>query len=285
MIHTVRQLMDEQAAGLVGRDDEMAVLRQLLGEGGPIVVFVHGIAGIGKTALVEAFAAEARASGATVLRLDCRSFEPTERGFLAALEARTGGNLATAEDAAVRLGSLGERIIVLLDTYEVLRILDPWLRRAFVPALSDQVRVVLSGRDAPMTGWPSEMGDLFRGLPLENLSHEEALALLDLAGVTHDDASRIYHLARGHPLSLRLAASALAERPAVNLEAVTVRAIVEGLTELYLGVLDSRTREALDAASVVRRTTLSLLAAMLPGSAPQDAFDRIAGTPVRRARR
>src|SRR4029077_9358119 len=63
--------------------------------------------------------------------------------------------------------------------------------------------------------------------------------------------------------------------PDVNLETMTVKAIVEGLTELYLGVLDAKTREALDAASVVRRTTTSLLAAMLPDTAPQDAFDRL----------
>ena len=52
-----------------------------------------------------------------------------------------------------------------------------------------------------------------------------------------------------------------------DLDAVTVKAVVEGLTDLYLGVLDAETRRALDAASVVRRTTLSLLAAMLPESA------------------
>lgn len=275
MSHTVRQLMDEQAAGLVGRDDEMAVLRQLLGDGGPLVVFVYGIAGIGKTALVEAFAVEARVRGTTVLRLDCRSIEPTERGFLAALETRTGGELATAEDAAARLGSLGERVILVLDTYEVFRLLDPWLRQTFVPSLTDKVRIVLSGREPPMTGWPSDLGGLFRGLPLGNLRRDEAEELLDRAGVNPDDADRIYHLARGHPLSLRLAASAMAERPGVSLEAVTVKAIVEGLTELYLGVLDPRTREALDAASVVRRPTISLLGAMLPEAAPQDAFDRL----------
>ncbi len=279
MTHTVRQLMDEQAAGLVGRDDEMAVLRQLLGEGGPLVVFVHGIAGIGKTALVEAFAVEARARGTTVLRLDCRSIEPTERGFIAALESKIGGQLATAEDAAARLGSLGDRVVLLLDTYEVLRILDPWLRQSFVPALADNVRLILSGREAPMTGWPSALGGLFRGLAIENLAYADAEALLVRAGVDHEAADRIYRLARGHPLSLRLAASALTERPGVSLEAVTVKAIVEELTELYLGVLDPRSREALDAASVVRRATLSLLAAMLPGSAPQDAFDRLRALP------
>jgi hypothetical protein len=279
MSHTVRQLMDEQAAGLIGRDDEMAVLRQLLGERGPLVIFVHGIAGIGKSALVEAFAAEARDRGATVLPLDCRSIEPTERGFLSALEGKTGGRLASAEDAAARLGSLGARVILALDTYELLRVLDPWLRQAFVPNVTDNVRIILSGRESPMTGWPSALSELFRALPLENLRREEAEALLDRAGVDPDDADRIYHLARGHPLSLRLAASALAGRPSVSLEAVTVKAIVEGLTEVYLGVLDPKTRQALDAASVVRRPTLSLLAAMLPETAPQDAYDRLRTLP------
>ena len=110
MTQTIRQLIDEQATWLVGRDDEMGVLRRLLGEGGPLVVFVHGIAGIGKSALVEAFGVEARAAGATVLRLDGRSIEPTERGFLAALEGKTGGELTTAEAAATRLDKLGAQL-------------------------------------------------------------------------------------------------------------------------------------------------------------------------------
>lgn len=279
MTQTVRQLMNDQALGLVGRDDEMEILRQLLGEASPLVVFVHGIAGIGKSALVEAFSVEARAHGATVLHLDGRSIEPTERGFLAALEGKTGGDVATAEDAAARLSRLGDRVILIVDTYEVLRLLDPWLRQTFVPALTDRVRVLLAGREAPMTGWPAHLGGLFRGLPLENLPRDEAEAVLARAGLAGDEADRIYRLARGHPLSLRLAASALAERPDLKLEAVTVKAIVEGLTELYLGVLDPKTREALDAASVVRRPTLSLLAAMLPDIAPQMAFDRLRALP------
>ena len=112
-------------------------------------------------------------------------------------------------------------------------------------------------------------------MTLENLDRADAEALLERAGVDQGDAERINAIARGHPLSLRLAASALAERPGMRLEAVTVQTIVEELTDLYLGVLDARTRLALDAASVVRRTTLSLLGAMLPDSAPQDAFDRL----------
>jgi len=279
MSRTVRQRMDEQVVGLVGRDEELAILCRLLGDEGPLVVFVHGLAGIGKTALVEAFALEARFREATVVRLDCRSIEPTERGFLDALADRTGGRLQTADDAASRLRDLGSHVVLVIDTYELFRVLDPWLRQAFVPALSDNVRLVLSGRESPMTGWPSAMGALFRELPLENLRRSDVATLLELVGVTPDDADRIYQIARGHPLSLRLAASALAGRPGSSLDAVAVRAVVEGLTELYLGVLDPGTRRALDAASVLRRSTLSLLAAMLPDTAPQDAFDRLSALP------
>ena len=42
MGRSVAQLLEEQAAGLVGRADEWAILNLLLGEGGPLVVFVHG---------------------------------------------------------------------------------------------------------------------------------------------------------------------------------------------------------------------------------------------------
>ncbi len=44
-------------------------------------------------------------------------------------------------------------------------------------------------------------------------------------------------------------------------------------------MLDGKTREALDAACVVRRPTLSLLGAMLPDTAPQDAFARLRTLP------
>src|SRR5258707_13760881 len=103
MTHTVRQLMDELASGLVGRDEEMALLRRTLGDGGPLVVFLHGIAGVGKSAIVEAFAVDARGRGATVLQLDGRAIQPTPVGFLAALEDRTRGALARSARAGARL--------------------------------------------------------------------------------------------------------------------------------------------------------------------------------------
>lgn len=61
----------------VGRNSELDALRGVLAITGPQVVHVYGIAGIGKTALLERLATEARDVGASVIRLDCRHIEPT----------------------------------------------------------------------------------------------------------------------------------------------------------------------------------------------------------------
>jgi hypothetical protein len=51
------------------------------------------------------------------------------------------------------------------------------------------------------------------------------------------------------------------------------------LVRAYVADLDPTTRDALDASSVVRRTTRSLLARMVPDAAPIDAFDRLRELP------
>jgi hypothetical protein len=279
MTVTVRQRIEDQGAGLVGRDQERSILHHVLDEDGPMVVFVHGIGGVGKSTLVEAFAGEARARGAIVLLFDGGAIEPTWRGFIEAISTAIGGDLSTVEEVASRLASLSERVVLVLDRYEVLRPLDLWLQQSFVPALSDGIRVVIAGREGPMIGWSTAFGRLFRTLPLGNLPHDDAETLLRQEGVGGDDLDRIHRLARGHPLSLRLAASALVAEPAGDHDARTITAIVEELTELYLAQLDPLTRRALDASSVVRRPTLSLIGAMLPDTAPRDAFERLRALP------
>ena len=136
----------------VGREDELAAMLRCLEVDGPLVVAVHGIGGIGKSRLLESFAAEGRARGATVVRLDCRSIEPTESGFLHELGVAIGTEFTTAEEGAERLGQLGRRVVLALDTYELVRLLDTWLRQVFVPTLMDNTRVVLAGasRSSPV---------------------------------------------------------------------------------------------------------------------------------------
>lgn len=267
------------ASGLVGREAEGRALHTLLDDDGPTVFFIHGIAGVGKSALLATFAAEARRTGAVVLLLEGGGIEPNEPGFVAALAKAIGREVSGAPELLDRLGRLGHRVVVALDTYEVLRPLDPWLRTDFATSLPHEVRLVLAGREPALSGWRTTLGSRFRSLTLGNLTADAARELLAGEGIAGDDARRVIRLARGHPLSLRLAAGAIHEAPQADREASTVNALVRELTELYLARLDPASRRALEAASVVRRPTRSLLSAMLPDAAADDMLERLHGMP------
>src|SRR5262245_32313225 len=102
----------------VGRAHELLRLQDALGETGPVLTYVHGIGGVGKSALLAEFARVARAQGATVVSLDCRTIEPTERGFLEILAAANGAETADPGAVSARLNSLGGRVVISLDAYE-----------------------------------------------------------------------------------------------------------------------------------------------------------------------
>ena len=271
------------SAGLVGREAERAALAELTDPGASVlVVHLHGIAGVGKSTLLRVALDDARARGATVFRLDCRAIEPTERGFLHELGAAIGGACDSVEDVADRLGGLGERVVLALDNYEVFRLMDTWMRQVFVPALDQNARVLVAGREPPLPAWftAAEWQGFFRSIPLGPLTEHESLDLLARSAVAGDVADRISRIARGHPLALKLAASAVTERQDLALEEAAIQRVVEELTRLFLAdVEDPLTRQALDAASVVRRTTQPLLRAMLPDAAPQDVFERLRALP------
>ncbi len=219
------------------------------------VAFVHGIAGIGKSALLD----ELLADDIGVARLDCRTIEPTERGFRGALGPATPD-------------------VLVLDHYEVFRLMDTWLRQTYVPSLPRHVRVVLAGREPPVAGWFGVDG--FSSVPLGPLSAADALLLLEDRGIRSADAVRLNAIARGHPLALVLASAAVAEQPELGLEDVATARLIAELAQLYLEqVEDAATRRALEAASIVRRTTEPLLAAMLPDDDSTDAMERLLALP------
>src|SRR6516165_3792864 len=267
---TLQSTLDQRAGALIGRERERAALLELVERDVPLVAVVHGIAGVGKSMLLRAAAVDARARGTLVVALDGRVFEPTERGFLTSLGSALGTPVATIADATGALAG-DARVLLTIDTHEQLRLLDAWLRQSVVPALPQNVRLLLAGRDAP-SAWQRDLGDLLRTIRLDNLSDEAARTLLRRAGVGGAVAGRVARVARGHPLSLQLAAGALAERPGLPAEDAVLGPMVEELARLYIDGLDPITRRALDAAAVVRRTTLTLLEAMLPDDDPAELF-------------
>jgi hypothetical protein len=273
----LQSTLDQRAGALIGRERERAALLELVERDMPLVAFVHGIAGVGKSMLLQAAAVDACARGRVVVALDGRTIEPTERGFLASLGSRLGTPLATITDATEAL-TRDARVLLMIDTHEQLRLLDAWLRQSLVPALPQNVRLLLAGRDTP-SAWQRALGELLRTIRLDNLSDKAARTLLRRAGVDGALAGRVARVARGHPLSLQLAAGALAERPGLPAEDAVLGPMVEELARLYIDGLDPMTRRALDAAAVVRRTTLTLLEAMLPEDDPAALFGALRALP------
>jgi hypothetical protein len=82
---TLQSALDQHASALVGRERERAALLEFVDGDMPLVAVVHGIAGVGKSMLLQAAALDARERGTLVVALDGRTFEPTERGFLSSL--------------------------------------------------------------------------------------------------------------------------------------------------------------------------------------------------------
>jgi Transcriptional regulatory protein, C terminal len=278
----VQDLLDRQASGsFVGRTAELCSLRDILADEGPVVVHLHGIAGIGKSRLLGAFIQVARAEGVTVVRLDCRGVEPTEAGLLSELATASGSVNGSAAEIAARLGHVGTKVIVALDTYEVFRLMDTWLRQVFLPILPDNVRFILCGRESPVTAWLSDPGwhGLCRSIRLESMERGDATELLSRVGVAGADAKYLAGICHGHPLALTLAAS-VGHTERIALTAGMAQRVVEEFSRLFLNdVTDPQTRRALEAASVVRRVTLPILSAMLPDASPQDAQERIRALP------
>src|SRR5487761_70403 len=265
------------AGGLLGRASEQAQLLDLLEEDGPSVLFLHGLAGMGKTSLVGAVCVEARRQGAVVVRLDGSLLEPTPSGFMGALAVAAGGGGDVPPEVIRRLGGLGKRVVLAVDTYELLRLIDHWVRLELVPELPANVKLFIAGREPPLAAWLQAVprSNDFRAMELKQLDEESALAVLARDGVPPDAARRLNRVARGHPLALRVAAGAMRGPLDPGLEQAASDRVVEELTRLHVEGLDEVTRRCLEAAAVVRRVTRPLLQVMLPDVAPQDAYDRL----------
>lgn len=148
-----------------------------------------------------------------------------------------------------------------------------------MPALRENTRLALAGREPPGAAWISDFGDLLATVPLANLAAADAGALLRREGLAGAHAARVIRFTHGHPLSLRLAASTLGARPDLTVPDAAIATVVTELARVYLTGLDQTTRAVLAAVCTLRRPTLSLLGALLPDVDPHDAYDLLRPLP------
>jgi hypothetical protein len=227
---------------LVGRRTELAFLERVLdGQGEASVVFLHGVAGIGKSTLLRAAARTAAARGYTTLTIDGRAVAASPAALTEAFAP------AFEEDQP----------LLLIDAFERLDDQAELLRDELMPLLSERAVVLVAGRRPPGSvwfrdGWEAVCADL----ELHGLSRTEAHALLALRGhVDGGDMRRIVAEAHGLPLAL------VAHPPrGVPGAGDPTNALVRQIAE---SEIEGGHADALAVAAVARHVTEELLAAVL----------------------
>jgi hypothetical protein len=259
----------------VGRSAELDAFRAALSDGAAIV-HVYGPGGIGKTLLLRAFARIAADEGAHVVSLDGRDFEPSPQGFVRALGA------SDVESAVAALGD-EQRLVVLVDTYEVLAPLDAWLREDLLPRLPAHALIVLGGRNGPSAAWRADpaWSELGRVLPLRNLRPDDSRAYLRTRGVPEREHASVLDFTHGHPLALSLLADLLVNTPAeTSFTANSAPDVIRVLLQRFVSHVPSPLHwQALAACAHLRVTTQELLADIVDAEAAPALFDWLCDLP------
>ena len=241
----------------VGRSAELELVRAALDSPRPpfLVLYLYGPGGIGKTSLLDEVADLAVGAGSVLVRLDGRDLVPAPAAVLASLAEHLdldADRIATAS---------GQRLVMVIDTYEALAPIDGWIRRDLLPRLPDSAVTVIAGRSPPSPQWRSDLawGDLLRVVSMRNLAPRESVDYLRAVGVRDELHDRLCRVAHGHPLALSLLADAVLHGGRADADPLSpdlVGTLLRRFVDEEPGTVH---RRALEVCALARVTTESLL--------------------------
>lgn len=289
--HRLEQSRERLFVGRAAQLDEFA--RALQSPHWPRAVWhIHGLGGIGKTSLLRQWKQQAREAGAIVIALDGRDFEPNVGAFCQALRIVLTEKLQIEIEAPLSppalcaaIAGAPSRVVLQIDTLELLAPLDYFLREKFVPLLPQNATLMLAGRDALSLAWRADAGlwNEVASFDLAALSPLESQNYLQKRGIEAPFQLQILGWTHGHPLALSLAADVW-QQQAGTLEpdiGKSAPPAPDDLPHLIGPLLEHLMREvptpahraALEACAIVRALTQELLAEMLqaPLGAPEQA--------------
>jgi len=242
----------------VGRTAELAAFEAVLDRSEPIsAIWLSALGGVGKTALMQAWADLARQAGWLVARIDGRTVRLAPQTFAAAVELAAGANGSRSDGDRLGLRNLA----LFIDTYERLEPLDSWLRQQYLPSLPAHTIIAIASRQLPSVEWRTDPGwaAVLEVLPLRNFRPEESRAYLTSRGFPEPQHNEVLGFTHGNPLALSL----LTELYRLQPERFTVRhpdVIQELVRRLLDDVPTPLHRTALEVCAHLRITTEDRLA-------------------------
>ncbi len=246
------------SAPFYGRSAELAALREWLASDPRPIAVVLGVAGIGKTALMDrALAGETRPLLKRRLfpHDDAHGILCSFAEFLVRRDRRRLKGLLTrpAYDPLEAVAVLREDLagcVVALDDLHASPPADGLIRSLLERPLT--FKLLLGTRVQPSFYEPgSAPGESVREVPLSGLDEAAARELLGgrRAGLDPRDVARVLRATRGHPLALELFAASGLDAGAVATERFILEAVLEGV--------DDVSEEVLHAFAVLRRPAKS----------------------------
>lgn len=274
------RLTDARQRGFFGRGAELSAFDDMLVGGAvPLVLYVEGPGGVGKTTLLRQYADRSRTAGRPVVWLDGR-----EVGLAAQPAAVLADALADGtgpDDAAAAFERL-DHAVLIIDTAEALAGRQRWIYDELLPRLGTGGAVVIASREAPPARWRTDPGwrDLLRHLRLDNLADAEALELLRWRGVPESAHAAAMTFTHGHPLALALLGDVCAQEGGPPVPAQTQEVVSTLVRELVGAVPSGQHRAALEAAAQVRVVTEPMLAALLDLGDAHEEFGWLRGLSI-----
>jgi hypothetical protein len=262
------RLCATRASRFVGRAAERAMFAAVLkGETPLTLLWVCGPGGIGKSALLDQFADDARTLGRTVVRVDGRAGSAPGEAFAAA-----------AFDTQDTQGP-----VVLVDNFEQCGELEGWLFQEFAPRLPADAMLVVASRYPPGAEWraAAAWSEMLQVITLGYLTATDASALLEARDVPAALRPPLLSFAAGHPLALSLAAVVAAIDPPPAGGWIPGQDVLRNLISELVGAVPSAAHQhALQVCAHAYETSEELLrAAVGPDQDARALFDWLCDQP------
>lgn len=205
----------ERARLFVGRDKELRFMQKWINQhDAPTeVVFISGMGGIGKSALMLQFLNMAQQENVVSIWLDGRVCTDTPGGFLESLNAFLihHPSVKTSPSQSIQdiIAEMAQRKLLLcIDNYDYIHKIEGWLKEVFLPGLSaNGLLVVLASRQDLSFNWKNDPAwqNRIRRIRLDPLTQKEAQHYFSLRGLEQEGAmERLINDSQGLPLAMAL---------------------------------------------------------------------------------